>query len=123
MRCTIALVVAALGLSLSTAPAARADVITFDGLSAVPLFPAATTIEGNFAYDVLPGSGALFGQGFENGNPIPHVEGRVLSDGGTLRVVRNDVPGGLFTFEGLDLAQFDLGSTTIQVFGLRVGVQ
>jgi hypothetical protein len=112
-----------LGL-VSAAPAARADIITFAGITYASFGPGVTTVEGNFAYDVLPGSGMLFGNTSFGGNPLPHVEGFTNAGGGTLRVVRHDVSGGLFTFQGLDVAEYGLGTTqTIHVFGLRGGVQ
>jgi hypothetical protein len=115
--------IAAVTLCLvSAAPAARADIITFANIPAGTFGPGVTTVEGNFTYDLLPGSGRLFGEYF-GGNPAPHVEGVANANGGTLRVVRHDVSGGLFTFQGLDVAQENLGSPTIHVFGLLGGVQ
>ena len=111
---------AALGLLLGGT--ARADLITFANIPSGTFGPGVTTTEGNFAYDVLPGSGTLFGNTSNAGNPPPHVEGG--DNGGTLRIVRADVPGGQFTFEGLDVAQaLATTSQTVRVIGLLGGVQ
>jgi hypothetical protein len=117
-RAITMLAVVALAL---TAPPAHADTITFAGIPSGFFGPGTTTVEGNFAYDALTGS--LFGNTSNAGNPPPHVEGG-NAPGGTLRVVRHDVPGGQFTFQGLDVAQAPgTTPTTIQVFGLLGGVQ
>jgi hypothetical protein len=110
-------------LALLTGGPARADLITFANIPSGDFGPGVTTTEGNFAYDVLPGSGTLFGNTSAAGNPPPHVEAGDPS-GGTLRIVRADVSGGLFTFDGLDVAQaFATSSQTVRVFGLLGGVQ
>jgi hypothetical protein len=40
------------------------------------------------------------------GNPSPDIEGFLPFSGGILDVVRNDVPGGLFTFQWSQIAEF-----------------
>jgi hypothetical protein len=94
----------ALGLAaLALAPAAaRADVITFSGPRAI-LTPGHPSAEGAFAYDVL--GGELFRSDIR-GNPSPDIEGVPAFSGGILDVVRNDVPGGLFTFQSSQIAEF-----------------
>jgi len=77
---------------------AHADIITFVG-DLGPIDPGPQFVEGNFRYDVL--SGELFRD--SDGNPGPDMEGSSTGGGGVLRVVRNDVPGGLFTFDASDI--------------------
>jgi hypothetical protein len=108
-------------LALLLGGTARADLITFANVPSGTFGPGVTTTEGNFAYDVLAGSGTLFGNTSAAGNPPPHVEGG--DNGGTLQIVRA-IPGGLFTFEGLDVAQaLSTTSQTVRVIGLLGGVQ
>jgi PEP-CTERM motif len=81
--------------------AVRADTITFANVPNGDFGPGTPTVEGIFRYDAF--SGGLFGELFSFGNPPPEVEGAVRTGGGVLTVVRNDVPGGLFTFDAADI--------------------
>jgi hypothetical protein len=81
--------------------AVRAETITFANVPEFFSGPGTPTVEGSFRYDAF--SGGLFGEPSAFGNPPPEVEGAVATDGGVLTVVRNDVPGGLFTFDAADI--------------------
>lgn len=101
-------------LALSTL--AQADVITFGpGEIGDPVEP---TVEGAFIYSTL--SGGLFRDTEGNGDGF-NMEG-LSGAGGVLKVVRNDVPGGAFTFNGADVAfQFEV-SFDIVFEGYLLGV-
>jgi hypothetical protein len=81
--------------------AVRAETITFANVPEFFFGPGTPTVEGSFRYDAF--SGGLFGEPSAFGNPPPEVEGAVATEGGVLTVVRNDVPGGLFTFDAADI--------------------
>src|SRR5262245_33501032 len=89
----------------------RADVITFTGLP-FGLFTGPVT-EGNFTFNRSSGeltSGPI-------GLPFPDMEAGSIN--GILRIVRND--GGLFTFDGADVAQAGLGATAVRFRGVLGG--
>ena len=92
-----ALALSAAALSLGTMTA-QAAMITFAGPIGTPV---AATVEGNFAYSTF--SGGLFRDTQGNGDGF-NMEGCSACGGGVLRVVRNDVANGLFTFGGSDVA-------------------
>jgi PEP-CTERM motif len=85
------------GISLA-AGVTRADVITFDSVVEIPFVGPFT--EGAFTYNTA--SGSLFNDA-ATGNPAPAMAGGD-APGGILRIVRTD--GGLFTFDGADVAHF-----------------
>ena len=108
-------VVAAFAFTLATG-LSHAAVITF-GPGAIGS-PVGATAEGSFTYDTF--SGALYRDTQGNGDAFD-MEG-LSGVGGVLSVVRNDVPGGLFTFDGADVAwQFDIADT-ISFEGFLLGV-
>src|SRR5262245_57942728 len=79
----------------------RADVITFTGVPTGILFVGPFT-EGAFTYNSL--SGNLVSS--NNGNPQPDMGAALVALGdfsNVLRIVRNG--GGLFTFDGAEVAQ------------------
>jgi len=95
-RCILALACAGTALAST---ASHASVITFGpGPYGTPV---AATSEGIFTYDTF--SGGLFRDSQGNGDAY-NMEGCSSCGGGVLRVVRNDVVGGLFTFDGSDVA-------------------
>ena len=97
----LALAFLAFGLAST---AARSNVITFVGPLGTPV---ATTAEGIFTYDTF--SGGLFRDSDANGDAFD-MEGCSACGGGVLRVVRNDILGGLFTFDGSDVRfEFNTG--------------
>ena len=63
--------------------------------------PVSATAEGNFTYSTF--SGGLFRDTQGNGDSF-NMEGCSLCGGGVMTVARNDVAGGLFTFDGADVA-------------------
>jgi hypothetical protein len=77
---------------------ARAYVITFVGPIGTPVAPA---VEGIFSYSTF--SGGLYRDTQGNGDAFD-MEGCSVCGGGVLQIVRNDVAGGLFTFDGSDVA-------------------
>jgi hypothetical protein len=100
--------------------AARAEVITFAGVPSQQFGPGNPTIEGNFRYDAF--SGGLFGERTSFGNPPPEVEGATPTSGGILKVVRNDRSGGLFTFDGADIASHFRSDQPVTFAGYLNGV-
>lgn len=105
------------GLALALSPVATdAAVITFGpGTIGTPVLP---TAEGIFTYDTF--SGGLFRDTQGNGDGF-NMEGCSVCGGGVLRVVRNDVAGGTFTFDGADVAfQFNQ-AFNIGFEGFRLG--
>ena len=78
--------------------ASQAAIITFTGPIGTPV---ASTAEGVYTYSTF--SGGLFRDSQGNGDSF-NMEGCSSCGGGVLRVVRNDVAGGLFTFNGADVA-------------------
>jgi hypothetical protein len=109
----------AAGALLLAAPAAQADVITFVGPEAV-IPPGAPTVEGIFRYDAI--SGGLLRSSIR-GRPRPDIEGRAASNGGGMRVVRNDVSNGLFRFDSAEIARFNYSLPQFVTFeGFRGGV-
>lgn len=96
---------------------AYADTITFVGPIG-PIDPGNPTVEGIFTYDVL--SGQLFRD--SDGNPGEDMEGSSSGGGGVLRVVRDDIAGGLFTFDASDIRfEFDM-PVQITFTGLLNGI-
>ena len=69
--------------------------------------------EGAFTYNRL--SGTLWASP-SRGNPLPDMEGGLDIGLGILRIVRNG--GGLFTFDGADVAQFNMGVTAVRFRGV-----
>jgi hypothetical protein len=98
------------------ASAAAADTITFS--TASPGVFAGSAIEGDFRYELF--SGGLFIDA-ANGNPGNEVEGGIAGGGGVLRIVRDDVVGGLFTFDGAHVVQFSFGAVPIVIEGYLGG--
>ncbi|MCM8614161.1 PEP-CTERM sorting domain-containing protein [Accumulibacter sp.] len=92
------LALACAGIALAST-ASHASIITF-GPGPIGT-PVAATSEGVFTYDTF--SGGLFRDAQGNGDAY-NMEGCSSCGGGVLRVVRNDVVGGLFTFDGSDVA-------------------
>lgn len=99
---------------------ANATVITF-GPGALGT-PVAATVEGNYSYSTF--SGALFRDSQGNGDAF-NMEG-LSGTGGILSLIRNDVAGGFFTFDGADVGwQFAIASTVFFegfVGGLSQGI-
>jgi hypothetical protein len=110
-RWALAIAVVAVGL---VGEIAQADVITFTGLPEGAY--SGSTTEGAFTYSEF--SGGLFGAA-ARGNPAPSMEGHVVEEGGILSIVRND--GGLFTFDGADVAQVQFGSVVVRFRGVLDG--
>jgi hypothetical protein len=103
----------------------HADTIQFAGLEENLSSP---TAEGIFTYNVF--SGGLFRSG-SDGNPAPDIQGGVDAGGGILKIVRNDVSGGLFTFDSADIGAFAFfapigpvpaAPTQIEFEGFKLGV-
>src|SRR5262249_35098191 len=114
--------VAVLGLAgAAWAPAtARADVITFAGVQRLILLGNPASREGAFAYDAL--AGELLGSA-NRGNAAPDIEGFPAFSGGILDIVRGDIPGGLFTFQAAQVAEFHWpGPGPVFFSGYRNGV-
>ena len=113
VKCGV-LALAMASMSLASG-ATRADVITFAGLPEA-VFTGPFT-EGNFTYNTSSGglrSSDVFG------NPAPDMAG-LGSGSNILRIVRNG--GGLFTFDGADVAQADLGiGVAIRFRGILNGI-
>jgi hypothetical protein len=110
-------------LAWAIAPA-RADVITFSGPQTRLLAGQAVheDSEGVFTYNALAGG---FFRSATRGNPAPDIEAYPFAPGGggVLDVVRNDVTGGLFTFDAADIAQFVYGiAMPVHFAGYRGGV-
>ncbi len=81
--------------------------------------PVASTVEGNYVYSTF--SGGLFRDSQGNGDAY-NMEGCSSCGGGVLTVKRNDVVGGLFTFDQSDiLYQFD-GILAVDFEGFVGGV-
>jgi hypothetical protein len=97
---------------------ASADIITFSTGAPYALF-FGPTVEGNFSYELF--SGGLFIDG-DNGNPGAEIEGGTAAAGGTLKLVRDDVVDGLFTFDQADVQQFNFGAVPVGVEGYLGGV-
>lgn len=102
---------------LGCALSARAITLTFPGSEGVFVGPAS---EGIFTYDVF--SGGLYHAATGGGNPVPHLEGLASVNGGVLRIVRNDIAGGLFTFEAADVAVHFFDGNNVTVEGFLLGV-
>ncbi len=105
------------GLAVILLPfVAQATVITF-GPGTIGS-PVTSTAEGIYTYDTL--SGGLFRDTQGNGDGF-NMEG-LSGVGGVLRIVRNDVAGGLFTFDQADVGwQFNL-ALGISFEGFLLGV-
>ena len=80
------------------AAASQAAIITFTGPIGTPV---ASTAEGAFTYSTF--SGGLFRDTQGNGD-LFNMEGCSSCGGGVLKVVRNDVASGRFTFNSADVA-------------------
>jgi hypothetical protein len=100
--------------------AVRADTITFANVPEFNFGPGTPTVEGSFRYDAF--SGGLFGELDSFGNPPPEVEGATITGGGVLTIVRNDVPGGLFTFDGADIVSHFRETQPVTFAGFLGGV-
>ena len=81
-------------------PPVMADLITFTGEPG-GIVAAGPHVEGIFAWGVVSG-GAWHGIG----NPDPGIEALTDAGGGVIAVTRNDVAGGLFRFDTVDIARF-----------------
>jgi len=105
------------GAIVLSAPGALATTITFDsspdGLLLAPL------VEGEFAISLH--SGGIYNEP-TLGSPPPEAEGSIAHGGGVISVTRNDLPGGLFTFDAASVAQFNMGVTDIEFEGYLGGV-
>jgi hypothetical protein len=77
---------------------ANSFTITFDGTYGTPVTLAS---EGIFSYDTY--SGGLYRDSQGNGD-ASDMEGCSACGGGVLRIFRNDFLGGIFTFDGADVA-------------------
>jgi hypothetical protein len=119
-------VLASLALVSLAAASASSQTIEFTGigdlLNGVPngVFTG-PVVEDGFVYDLLPGSpftDRLWGEDSIGGNPVPHMEGH--DDNGTLRIVKSG--GGNFTFDGADIAQWELPLTTVTFEGFLGGI-
>ena len=110
-RWVLALALAGMGLA---GGAARGDVITFTGLPNT-LFVGPFT-EGNFTYSRL--SGALLASSV--GNPAPSMEGALNGVVNSLKIVQNG--GGLFTFDGAEVAQFNWDVRAVTFRGVLGGI-
>jgi hypothetical protein len=88
----------ALAVVMLMAPAAHASIITFGpGPYGSPV---AATVEGIYTYSTF--SGGLFRDSLGSGDSYA-MEGCSACGGGVLKIVRNDLPGGDFTFGGSDV--------------------
>ena len=87
-----------LAFALMIPAASQAAIITFTGPIGTPV---ASTAEGVYTYSTF--SGGLFRDTQGNGDSF-NMEGCSVCGGGVLKVVRNDVAGGLFKFNGADVA-------------------
>ncbi len=96
---------------------ALAATLTFDGSPGG--YIVAPLVEGDYAIGVH--SGGIFSDLLQGG-PEPDMEGSIIDGGGTLRVTRNDVVGGLFTFDQVSVAQFGMGTTDVVFEGYLGGV-
>jgi len=97
---------------------ASASTITFSSATPDALF-LGPTVEGDFSYELF--SGGLYVDG-SNGNPGAEIEGGTAAAGGTLKIVRDDVVDGLFTFDQADVQQFNFGAVSIVLQGYLGGV-
>jgi hypothetical protein len=115
MRPTLVATLTALALACPVA--ARAATITFAGPIGAPVAPA---VEGGFRYSTF--SGGLFRDTEGNGDGFD-MEGCSAcgTGGGVLDLVRNDLAGGLFTFEGADIAFQFSSAHNITFAGYRLG--
>ena len=105
-KASIALGIVAL---LALPGAASATVLTFAGPIG-EILPGSPTVEDIYRYDAMPG-GALFRQ--SSGNPLPSIQGRTVTGGDVFRVVRDDIAGGRFVFDSVDIAKNNGGATEI----------
>jgi len=96
---------------------AAADTITFSAAAPDALF-LGPTVEGDFSYELF--SGGLYIDG-SNGNPGAEIEGGTAAAGGTLKIVRDDVVDGLFTFDQADVQQFNFGAVSVVLEGYMGG--
>lgn len=102
------------GFSMLTANAA---VITFSGCTNGGGF-AGPVAEGAFSYSAF--SGNLFCD--TDGNTGNDLEGTAGSGGGVLDIFRNDVAGGVFTFNGSDIKFEFTQAVSVTFVGLLNGV-
>ena len=56
-----------------------------------------------------------------NGDPSEEMEGSIADEGGTLRIVRDDVAGGLFRFDQGTVVQWNFGAVPVVVQGYQGG--
>lgn len=113
---TLAITLIVACISSTCASRSSADVITFGpGPIGSPVAP---TVEGIFIYDTF--SGALFRDTQGNGDGF-NMEG-LSGTGGVLRVVRNDIASGIFTFDQSDVALQFNQSVNIDFEGFLLGV-
>jgi len=96
---------------------ASADTITFSttpgGLFTGPF------VEGDFSFALF--SGGLFLDP-ASGDPDGVMQGGIVANGGTLQIVRDDVVGGLFTFDQASVHQFNFGVVPVVFEGYLGGV-
>ncbi len=114
LRILISIWAVAIVLSASGASAAT---ITFSGSPGGLLI--APFAEGDFTISLH--SGGIFGDLLQGGPP-PDLEGSTAAGGGTFSLKRNDVLGGLFTFDQASVGQFNLGTTHVVFEGYLGGV-
>lgn len=113
----ILLMMVAMAGVVSIASTMHASILTFGpGPYGAPV---AATAEGIYTYSTF--SGSLFRDSFGNGDAFA-IEGTSSAGGGVMSIVRNDIVGGLFTFDGADvLFQFGaIGAVTFEGFLLGV---
>ena len=109
------LLLSALMVGLTAAQQSSAITLTFAGASG---FLTGSASEGIFSYDEF--SGGLTRNTVIGGNPVPHLES-VVNVGGVLRIVRNDIAGGLFTFDFADVAVYNFNGNNVAVEGFLLG--
>lgn len=81
--------------------AALADVVTFDGRPGGAVMPGPVFVEGAYSWTILTGGGW-----HGVGAPSPGLEALSSAGGGVASFFRNDVVGGLFSFDASDIARF-----------------
>jgi hypothetical protein len=96
--------------------AASADIITFS--TGTPGVYSGPTVEGDYSYGVF--SGGLFLDG-TNGDPGAEMQGLIASNGGALQLVRDDIVGGLFTFDQASVEQWNFGAVPVVIEGYLGG--
>ena len=105
-------------VGITTAQQSSGATITFSGAGATGIFSGPVD-EGIFRYDTF--SGGLVVQAGSRGNPVPHMEGNGFTGGGVLSIIRNDIAGGLFTFDAADVAVVSFDGNNVVTEGFLLG--